>query len=63
MGYAQENEQLSPSIDKILEGMEEFNNAVNDRIKSGEWNSAHIQRLNELRKEFNDLQIEIYKLK
>lgn len=63
MSYRPENQALENPIDTILCGFKSFNTAVENRIESGEWKDSHIIELNELRKKFNDLQVDLEKLK
>jgi len=63
MGYRPDNQALEEPIDKILSGFKAFNSAAEKRIESGEWKADHEKELNEIRKKFMDLQIELEKLK
>lgn len=57
MSYTPENQRLHPSIEKILEGIEEFQEAVNNRVNnSSEWKNVHLH-------EITELSIELIKLK
>lgn len=62
MGYRPDNQSLEPAIEAILAGFEKFNSATKQRIESREWADTHIQELNELRKKFLEIQIELEKL-
>lgn len=63
MTYRPDNQALEEPIYMILEGMEKFNSATKERVKSGEWNSDHIDKLNRIRKNFIDLQVQLEILK
>ena len=53
MSYTPENQLLEPSLEKIIEGIDEFNSAAMERIKdSTEWKDEHIDELQELIGEF-----------
>jgi hypothetical protein len=58
-----DNQALEPAIDNILTGINIFNLATKERIKSGEWQDEHIEKLNKLRKKFIDLEVELEILK
>ena len=49
MSYTSDDQLLAPSIDKILEGIDEFIEASNNRIEdAGEWKREHLQELADL---------------
>lgn len=58
-----EDQALKPSIDKILEGIEEFNEAATKRIKSNDWLDSHRSELNIIRKQLMDIELKLAKLK
>lgn len=48
MGYRPDNQALSEPIEKIIEGFQEFESAVDARIECGEWKREHLERISEL---------------
>jgi len=64
MSYIPENQLLEPSIIKLLEGIEQFNKASDNRINNvTEWTSEHIEKLTEIKKELVDLHTKLNILK
>lgn len=63
MSVRDDKQALEPSIDKILEGIEEFSDAVSERVKSGEWRELHTYKITEVRKKLLDYELELRKLK
>jgi len=59
MGYRPEYQAINPPVEKILEGIEDFDAAAKKRAESNEWSEEHITKLNELRKKLFELQIEL----
>jgi len=55
--------ELETPIQQILEGIDTFNDRVKNRIKSKEWDTAHIQKLNNIRKDLFDTQIDLEELR
>lgn len=62
MGYRPQEQSLIEPIDKILEGVDEFEKATKKRIESKEWQTEHIEHLNNFRKQFLDLSFQLRKL-
>jgi hypothetical protein len=55
---------LGPSLDKILEGFEEFLAAAQRRIQAPtEWRFEHLVKLNELRGKILDFQFDLAMLR
>lgn len=63
MSYHDEEQAIEPHINTILKGIEGFNEATRQRIKSGNWQDTHIRELNELRRRFLDIEVELNRLK
>lgn len=63
MGYRPVEQALEEPIDKILEGMNEFSEATQERIRCGEWKDSHIEELQEVRKLFVDLETRLTRIK
>lgn len=63
MAYRPQNEALEEPIDKILQGIQEYNNAVDRRIKSNEWTIKHINQINATRLRLLAIQIELVQIK
>jgi hypothetical protein len=55
--------QLAIAVDKILEGIDEFNVAANAQIKSNDYSENYEIELNEWRIKFNKLQLKLIKFK
>lgn len=45
MSYRDERQAIEPPARKIIEGIEELESAVMERIRSGEWQASHIADL------------------
>lgn len=58
-----EKQELSTPINEILNGIEKFNERVNERIKSNDWQSNHILKLHRIRTELLSIQIDLEELK
>jgi len=52
-------EQLSKAIDKVLEGIEEFNDAANKLIKANVYSGTYVNTLNQRRIKFTKLQMKL----
>lgn len=63
MSYRAENQELETPIQNILDGIKIFNERVNKRIENGDWQPEHILKLNKIRKELFDIQIELEEVK
>lgn len=48
MGYRPDNQSLETPARKILDGIEEFEDAVTERAKHGEWKNEHLEEMFEL---------------
>ena len=57
MSYRDEKQSLEEPIEIILDGINKLDKAINERIKSDEWEKEHLLELNELRKLLNDTQL------
>jgi hypothetical protein len=55
--------QLSIAVDKVLEGIEEFNVAANAHIKCDDYNESYMLELNHWRIKFNKLQLRLLSFK
>lgn len=55
MSYRPENQSVEKPLTLIIQGIELFNNVVNARINANEWNENHIQKINDLRNDFNKI--------
>lgn len=58
MSYRDEKQSLE-SVSDILSGIEKFNAAVNERIKSDDWKQDHLTEIHELRMKLIAIQIEL----
>lgn len=45
MGYRPDNQSLEAPAQKILDGIEELENAIMERKMSGEWSNKHITKM------------------
>lgn len=70
MSYTPEDQLLEPSLEKILEGIEEFNNAFTKRLEANdgsngpkEWSDEHIDELAEISAKFQTFKVKLTKLK
>jgi hypothetical protein len=63
MGYRPDWQALEPGLTKMLEGIESFSSAVDERIRSNEFERRHIQKINDLRLRLLTLQIELVELR
>ena len=45
MSYRPDNQSIETPARKIIEGIEEFESAVQERIRSGEWQQTHLADL------------------
>ena len=65
VSYTPEDQYLEPSLEKILEGIKEFNEAAQKRTEAGrsEWKQSHLDELRDLRIKFIMLEAELTKLK
>lgn len=49
MSYTPDSQLLKPSVTKIIEGIEEFSDTVDARVRDiGEWTSEHLYEIVEL---------------
>ncbi len=55
MSVRKHEEALEPHLDKILEGIDGFSDAVRERIKSGGWLTSHIGDISALRTQLQAL--------
>lgn len=64
MAHTPEEQLLTPALSKVTEGIREFANAVDERIKAGtsEWKPEHLADLQQLRLQALTLQGEFYRL-
>ncbi len=60
MSYTPKNQDVQTPIEKIKEGIEEFVEAADERIKSGDWDDNHNDKLISLIKEVTDLKYKLY---
>lgn len=63
MSYTPDEQLLSPSITKILEGMKEFEAAAIERAASEDYTENHLAELSDTRKKLLDLRTKLEKLK
>lgn len=63
MSYRDDKQSLEPSLTKILEGVNEFDGAVRERVESCEWKGSHIAELNQIRTKLLILQIDMERIK
>lgn len=63
MSYRDPKQSLEGPIDKILEGIEEFNAAVEERFRSGEWPEDHITEIVMIGKELFAQKFDLLKVK
>lgn len=63
MSYTPTNQNIESPLSKILEGMEEFHSATNERMKdSREWTSDHLIEIIELDTTLQQLRLRIANL-
>lgn len=60
MSYTPKNQDIETPIEKIKKGIEEFVEAADERIKSGDWDDNHNDKLISLIKEVTDLKYKLY---
>lgn len=53
---------IDDPIDKILEGIDELNAAINARIKSREFDTHHVHEISGLRDKMNNLQLSLIQI-
>ena len=53
MSYRPDSQSLEKPGVKIMEGIEEFDSAVLERIRSGEWSDSHLTELRTAMLELN----------
>ena len=64
MSYIAESEEIEPSVEKILEGMEEFKQASYNRRNHNysEWSDSHLDHLIDIEKMLLDIEMDLRKL-
>ena len=55
MSYRPDNQSLEKPGQKIMEGVEEFESAVMERIRSGEWKDSHVEELRAIMGQLNGI--------
>jgi len=63
MSYRDESQELETPIQQILDGIKVFNDRVNNRIESNDWETGHILKLNRIRKDLLDMQLDLEEVK
>lgn len=58
MSYRDPSQALEPALDEILSGIRHFDEAVRQRVESGEWTAGHLAEIDNLR-----LQLLAYELR
>lgn len=61
MSYRPQGQSLEDPILSILNGIEEFKKAADERIKAGtsEWKESHLSELTNLKNKLNDIQLQL----
>jgi hypothetical protein len=62
MSYRPENQSIEDPAREIIAGIESFENAVQERIKSGEWGTIHIDKLTAFAGELNNMKYRLMQL-
>ena len=62
MTYRPDSQALEPSITKILDGIEEFQSAVNYR-QEGEWIEEHLKDLSDMETKLVSMKNHLFRLK
>ncbi len=64
MSHTPINQLLNPSIEKILDGIEELNKAIFESFKdSSEWRESHLNELSDIQTELSPLYLRLKQLK
>ena len=63
MTYRPPNQALEEPIEKILEGVKEFDSAVDERIENGDFIVEHLEEIDDLRHDLNKLKIRLSKIR
>lgn len=59
MSYTPDDQLLEEPIDRLLKAIDEVQSVCTARIRSGDWKQAHIDEINGLRNNLNDLEIQL----
>lgn len=63
MGYRPDDQALVEPIEVILQGMKDFDDAVDKRNESGDWQEEHLKEINDLSVELKRLKFSLVKIK
>ena len=63
MSYRDKKQSLEEPITKLLEGVKEFDDAVNERMLSNEWEKSYLSELDEVRQKLNGLRFKLYQIR
>lgn len=62
MSYRPENQSLGKPAQKLIEGIDEFNCAVEERHNCGEWKDSHLDHIAKISERLLALKFELIKI-
>lgn len=63
MSYTPEDQLFEKPIEKLLEGIKEFDEVVDKRFESNDWSEDHIKTIEELSLDLKRIRRRLHKLK
>jgi Rad3-related DNA helicase len=59
MSYRPDNQSLAVPARKIIKGIDELNENIRERARSGEWSTEHIKKINKLHNKLVKLSLKL----